>query len=337
MSDDAREQARIAKFQKAAQKRMQVLVSGRASSEKRVLAARWLGESGYFEAISPLVEVYNQQQRRGADADKDLLDAVTYALGQFQALRAELGVMPGGSIEKSLEDPRNMNVVKRVNDIGLKGAFGKRKKTGAGTLWGIVGVLLVSLVLLGVMNVVLMGGDDDESGTTAPTEVPPSLTPTIESTPEVGPQGTPLPTETSTLTPTPTIAPDEVEPYVRALSNAIADITEPRGSVELLEQFWNDAANFGDTDGCNEPRPEIPSSVFVDDYYLNNIPGLREAQTNVNIALSQLNNGWDLFYEACEEGTLLEQSELGLQLVANLNNAISGAQALLRDLQQYRS
>jgi hypothetical protein len=333
MSDDPAIKKRVAKFQNAANKRMKVLQSSKASSDKRIIAAKWLGESGYDEAIPLLVDVYTDL--KASNSDDDLLDAVTYALGQFQALREELGLGPDDSFQSALDDPTNEPVVDRVNNIIVKGKFGKPKKTSAGTLWGVAGVMLVSMVLLGVMGLVVGGGDTDTAP--EPTAIPPTVESTPEATPELDAQGTPLPTATNTPTPTPTIAPSEVEPYVRAMNDAITQITEPRGPVELLAQFWQDAADTGQTNGCNELRPEIPSSVFVEEYYLNNIAGLREAQTNVNIALGQLNNGWDLFYTSCEEGTLLEQSTLGLQLMDNLNNAIAGAQVLLRDLQQYRS
>jgi hypothetical protein len=321
---------RASKLEAAVQKRMGQLNDIRTPMPTRVKIARWLGEIGAIQSISVLSRVYETEQAKSrGQQNKDLLEAVTYALGQFQALRDELAPAPDETVDEALVREENAATYNRLIDLQTTGKTASRKSTSGRALWRLATVLTVSLIALIGINVVMMGSDDTAaSEIIEATEEPDPPTATLP--PNVTPSATPTPS----ITPTPTVDPVLGEPYVRELTNVLTTITESRGPVELLRQYWRDAQTTNNISACNDPVPAIPDAVVVPDDLQNTIPGLRDATTQVNTALSLLRDGWQVFAEACEAGNLIDQSSLGIELMNTVDLAIEGARVQLLDLQQ---
>lgn len=322
MSDD-KTQDRIQRFDDAVDKRIKYLLNERGDKIKRAKAAEWLGEAGAPRSIPALVEVY-----QSGETDRELMKAVTYALGQYRALEKAVGADKTGSFEEALGD--HPEVIERLRDIALKGKFGKRKSFGA--LWVVVLILLAVVAGLGGYNASVLLADADD-----PDEPELIVAPTDTATPaptatEDG--ATAAPTATATVTPTPTIAPEDIEPYVRQMTDAIRDITLPRGAVETIEQNWIDFRDAGRTQGCRDRAPTIPEDVFIPENLLNEVDGLREVQTQVNVALSLLRQAWRLFEESCLAGAPIQPPEFVVDnIITTMLNAIDSARTQIRDLQ----
>lgn len=337
----------IQKFEEKVTRYMRAIAAPKVSVEKKVKAIQWLGESGSPKAIPVLSRVYEREKRKGRKANHEMLEAAAYALGQFRALENFIDREPGESISDALERDENEIVMSLLTQIATQGRKGQRKPISAGVLNRIAGVLVFTLVVLLALN--LMGGGGGGGGDESPAPgddpqgviVPPQSTeiiPAPEATPEpVGPSATPTITPSATASPipaTPTIAPEDVAPYLQQLDAALNSVTQPRGAVELLSQYWNDASVAGRTVGCDQPRPDIPGSVDIPSNLLNEVPGLREAQQNVNTLLTLVNTGWDSFFAACAAETLAEQAPNGLSIVEAIEFAVPAARNALRPLQQ---
>lgn len=321
MSDD-KTQDRIQRFEQAVDKRIKYLLNNRGDKAKRAKAAQWLGEAGAPRAIPALVEVHESGEK-----DRELMNAVTYALGQYRALEKAVGADKADSFEGALGD--HPEVMERLRDIALKGKFGKRKSFGA--LWAVALILLVVMVGLGGYNASVLLADTDDPADEPELIVAPTETPAPTAT-EDGATAAPTPTET--LTPTPTIAPEDIQPYVRQMTDAIRDITLPRGAVDTIEQNWIDWREAGRTQGCRDRTPAIPDDVFIPDNLLNEVEGLREVQIQVNVALSLLRQSWRLFEESCQAGAPVQPPEFVIDnVIATMQNAIDSARTQIRDLQ----
>ncbi len=328
MSDDAKREARINKFEQAVDKRIKVLRSPNAPMDKRVQCAQWLGEAGAPRAIEALAEVYTDTRTSG-----QLRKATAYALGQYKALEKAVGADKGDSFEASLD--QHPEVFEQLVNIAVQGKFGKRKSNGG--LWLLTLVLLASFGGLAFFNFTQMtDGDGSSAGAiSAPTQTP---APTATEPPVIdGMTATPQPTDippTETPTLTPTVAPDDFEPYVRQMTDALDVITRPRGAVELLAQNWQDASQSDRPQGCRDPQPNIPDDVFIPDQYLNAVAGLREAQTQVNITLGLTRQGWETFFRDCGDGTLQQNAEFVISnLIVTLQTTLSSARTSLAPLQ----
>ncbi|MFW5748732.1 MAG: hypothetical protein ACOCYT_03880 [Chloroflexota bacterium] len=330
-------QERLAAFENRVSKFIKVLLQSR-NVEKRIAAARWLGESGAPNAIYGLRSVYQQEIKKGRKANKPLLDSVTYALGQFKALDESILREPGESVEDALERMENAPVYDLLMNIAVRGDMGKRKPIAPAMLNRVAMVLAFSLVILGVLNVAVRGGGDPPTPDEQQAQNP---LPTNTASPVADSTETPQPepaTETP-VPPTPTetpIPPEVVIPYVRDLTSAVNTITEPRGPLDLLRQYWQDAAVAGQTDGCSQTPPTIPDDVFVDPTLLNEVAGMREAQSQVNTALGLLRQGWSLFRDTCANDTLAETAQIGQTIVQTTDDAVRNARELLQPLQQLR-
>ncbi len=152
---------------------------------------------------------------------------------------------------------------------------------------------------------------------------------------------TDAPTETPTFTPEPTatLEPELVNVHIRQIQFRIDQVTASRGAIDLLERFWVDAADAGRTDGCREARPPIPEdyTAVIPPDVLNAAPQLARAQENMNIGLSLLRQGWDLFQASCSAGTLSTNAQIGNQTAQAASNGITEAILALNTLAQERA
>lgn len=334
------EEARLEKFEERMGKFMRALRSPKLAMDKRIKAAEVLGESGHIKAIPVLRSVYQAEKKKGRNGDRDLMRATEYALGQFKALEMLIEREPSETYMEALGKEENEMVIDLLRDIALNNKKGKKKRISVSVLNRVAMVLAFSMVFLGILNVMSgSGGSTDPASSGNGGDAQPVTTPesqpaaTVEVTAEITPEGPPTAVPTETLTPTPTITPipdETVRVVILELNDALNSVTEPRGPVELLEVYWLDAQAAGRTTGCNVLQPEIPDDIFIEDNLLNNVDGLRVAQTNVNALLGLVRVGWQRFGEACNsdvENVLQLESVNGLAVV----EAIKSAEIAARD------
>jgi hypothetical protein len=99
------------------------------TSEQRIAAIDWLGESGEVTAIQYLVKMYRQEK------DPAVKAAIAAALGRFKALG------------EALDDPETEgDAIARLNNIVMYGNFGKRVNRGRLALTQLI--LMVTLAML---------------------------------------------------------------------------------------------------------------------------------------------------------------------------------------------
>lgn len=157
----------------------------------------------------------------------------------------------------------------------------------------------------------------------------PSPTPTVVPT-DAPPTETPLPTEIP-ATATPALSTDPRD-HVTALYGIIDSVSGPRNAVGLLRQVWTDTANAGTTRACSEPTPLIPADYVLPPEDGAALPELEQASEQVNLSLSLLRQGWNLFSGACASGTLLQQASVGLQTATTAEDALRVADGLLQSV-----
>jgi hypothetical protein len=125
---------RLEAFMKQVKKRLKILHNksskGRTyTSEQRIAAINWLGESGELEAIPHLVKFYRQEK------DPAVKAAITAALGRYKALG------------DAMDDPETApDAQARLEKIVYYGQFGKRANRGRLTMVQIG--LVISLAIL---------------------------------------------------------------------------------------------------------------------------------------------------------------------------------------------
>lgn len=150
--DELQQERRQQEFEARVAQKMKQLKSPRSAERKE--AAYWLGESGEATAISALSDLYKK------DPEKDVREAAGYALGMFRALDEALR---GSPAEQDYAEALLRRIV-------YEGKMGKRRQTSG--LVRLMIFLLVTLVLLGALNVVLpaLRNGANASGST-PTQV----------------------------------------------------------------------------------------------------------------------------------------------------------------------
>lgn len=158
LDDDGDMEAAIEKFERDVQKNMRIILRRKHGIEKRVEAARWLGESGAPKAISALAKVY-----RG-DKDPKMEAATAYALGQFKALDNAITREPGEPVTDALLNDDNEQIYDLLTTITLDGVEVK----GGGLAQKILSrfnlLLVVSLVLLIGINAMVFLSSEDGDG-----------------------------------------------------------------------------------------------------------------------------------------------------------------------------
>ena len=150
------QEQRLAKFQTNVKQAMRVVSNENASSENRVKAAKWLGESGEPTSITALRQAYLNTP------DKKVKKAAEESLGMFRAL------------QKALDDPEKAGEVdKLLKGIIFEGQMGSA--SGAATLVRRLQILLVITFVL-IMGVGLLSSSGALSSDTVPTLAPTGTT-----------------------------------------------------------------------------------------------------------------------------------------------------------------
>ncbi|MBZ0288867.1 MAG: HEAT repeat domain-containing protein, partial [Anaerolineae bacterium] len=122
-------------FENEIRKKIKLLAADDAGVRRK--AAVWLGEAGDPSAITRLRQVYKE------DPDRQVRAAAEYSLGMFRAL------------EQGLDGDDSEAVMKRLEDIAVRGQMGRRVRFRASSLRKISLGLLVSLAMLLAFNFVV--------------------------------------------------------------------------------------------------------------------------------------------------------------------------------------
>ncbi|RMG83684.1 MAG: HEAT repeat domain-containing protein [Chloroflexi bacterium] len=146
--------------------------------------------------------------------------------------------------------------------------------------------------------------------------------------PEATPEPT-VPPPTDTPVPTPTLDPAVVRTDLAQLQFIIDDVQAQRGAYSILNRYWNDAAQAGQTLGCREPQPVVPDNYVINERVAELYPDIETAAENVNLGLDLLRQGWDMFAQSCANNTLIQDAQLGLTVVSTAGQAFSTANDLL--------
>lgn len=148
-------------------------------------------------------------------------------------------------------------------------------------------------------------------------------------TPPTEPSATPSPTPD----PNPTLSPTVRRQYVQELLAIVNRVNGRDGAQTLLQQYWVDVESSGRTGGCQERSPAVPViGPPPDDIVLAQDIELIQAWTQLNDGLVLLQNGWNLFEDACDGpeamGTQLPigrpVAETAGELIANANTLLLG-------------
>lgn len=122
-------------FEAKVSENIKLLSSTDAKARRK--AAEWLGEAGDPRAITRLRQVYKD------DRDKKVRQAAKYSLGMFRAL------------EQGLAGNKREAVVKKLEDIALRGKMGRRSAIRRSSVAKVNVGLFVSAILLLVFNFAL--------------------------------------------------------------------------------------------------------------------------------------------------------------------------------------
>lgn len=159
--DGTNADALIERFEKQVQRNMRIILSRKIDNDKRIQAAKWLGESGAPKAITALRKVYRGEK------DPKVKAAVEYALGQFKAMDLAIERDPGEPVVDALSRPENEPIYELLTDITLKGKFGKRKRISPSILRRIAMFFTMTLVILIVLNVLIYLSSEQNTGVLA--------------------------------------------------------------------------------------------------------------------------------------------------------------------------
>lgn len=163
----------------------------------------------------------------------------------------------------------------------------------------------------------------------------PAATTEAAATSTAVPTATSTPTETPT--PTPTIDPATINRYIIDLNFIVEEVNGLRGSNTLLATYWNDAQTAGRTDACRETPPNIPLDYDISQIpedVLAVAPQLEQAATQINTGLGLLRQGWRLFQNSCQEGTLSANAPTGIIVADTSTTAFETANDLLLELRR---
>lgn len=152
--------------------------------------------------------------------------------------------------------------------------------------------------------------------------IPPTAAPTVEAAETPTPEFTALPTLNA-------------RPHLQALQRIIDDVTAPTGANGLLETYWNDVRNTGQTAGCSAIQPTIPSDyppLGPTDAEQN--PALSQAISAVNLGLADVRTGWTHFTQACNSGSPQFSVNAGLQTTQSAQDNFNAALALFEAAMQ---
>jgi hypothetical protein len=145
---------------------------------------------------------------------------------------------------------------------------------------------------------------------------------------------TPLAVETPTaeVAPTTSSAGVDIRNHLTALQTMLDDLIAPRGGYTLLNQYWNEGATSGVTDGCRETPPTIPENYPFPAELTASAPNLKLAVDLMNTGLGLLRAGWAQFSASCIAGTLGPDAAAGLSNAQNAKIALDTAQQQVANL-----
>lgn len=175
-----------------------------------------------------------------------------------------------------------------------------------------------------------------------PAELPPTATrqPTATPEPTATQPGRDAPTaEPPTATSTPSEASTEaILDEVRSLRFIIDEMNGFRGHNTLLLQYWRDVEETGDTGGCFEVVPEIPSDYRLEQRFVDTsnpaLNALAQAVANLNLGLGLSRQSWAVFESACNDGTLRTSSAREVIRANTAKGAFDDATANLDTVQR---
>jgi hypothetical protein len=122
-------------FEAKVRQNIKLLSSPDAKTRRK--AAAWLGEAGDPISITRLKQVYEQ------DPDAGVRQAAAYSLGMFKVL------------QQRMDGPDRDRVLDMMEDVQLRGNFGKRTRFSVGCLSRLLVALLVSLAIILAFNFVV--------------------------------------------------------------------------------------------------------------------------------------------------------------------------------------
>lgn len=161
---------------------------------------------------------------------------------------------------------------------------------------------------------------------TAPLGAPPAETPTVE---VLAPPAAASPAEA--LAEPGQAAPD-LRTYVSDLQRIVDTMTDLRGPVTALRQYWQEAASAGVTAGCSEPRPPLPPVYSLPSEIAAASQELMLATNLVSTGLKITQQNWEEFAAACAGGTLAATAAEGQRKADAAAAAFDSAAKLLAEL-----
>lgn len=169
-----------------------------------------------------------------------------------------------------------------------------------------------------------------------------SLDPLLDAAQISGPTETPTqalptetPTETPTLEPTATLSPATINNHIIGLDFIVEQMTDQRGAVKLLLQYWMDVRSSGVTAGCRPPYPTIPVNYPpLDASLAERLPQLQQAVDQVNTGLELARQGWAMFIDACNTNSLAAQLANGEVFAQTADSAFATSVGLLDEVKR---
>lgn len=120
--------------------------------------------------------------------------------------------------------------------------------------------------------------------------------------------------------------------YVSDLQRIVDTMTDLRGPVTALRQYWQEAVGAGATAGCSEPRPALPQEYELPPEIAAASQELMLATDLVSTGLQLTQQNWDEFAAACAGGTLAAAAAEGQRKADAAATAFDSAAKLLAEL-----
>lgn len=199
----------------------------------------------------------------------------------------------------------------------------------------VYGMIVPALQALPTADAVLTAAENAQPAPQSAETLPPA---------EAGATTAPTSPVEATLVPTiaPTLAPPTREIVIVDPDSALRDLmvisdglVAPRGAGSLILQYWTDAANAGQTQGCNDltTATQIPANYQLPADVAQAVPPLAEASGLVNSALSTIRTSWTVFGSACQAGTLRELADSQIAMINGAMSTLTAAQTLMTVVQ----
>jgi hypothetical protein len=143
---------------------------------------------------------------------------------------------------------------------------------------------------------------------------------------------TDIPTEAPTATATPGLEQSAINRHAGEMINMIDQATGTRGFNTILAQYWAEARDNGATNGCSLPTPTIPEDYVLTEEEQALAPELANAAVQLNTGLALARTGWTFFTNACNNGTVGQNFQLGLDTTAGVQGTLDAALRILNEV-----